>query len=954
MNARLTGFSTPFIGASWEYKDNKEQKAPRPIIPDEKIKVFISSICGEDKYDRIRAELKQAIENTQLANVYTFEGKGASTLSAGNHYTFALEDSDVCIFLIDNADGIRAGVQAEIDTVNKHGIKALYYFCDQTSKEKTTLEQSLMGAQYAKSKTVHRFDELSQDGAKALINDIISVYHHYCAGRIVLNTGQNESDTQSIELTGNEKYQIPTMPRYVIKNTNKCRNYILKLITGYERKYSFIEKESTSAIDDWGVQFFSVLFEGKSIKQFNTGMFMEELKVEQSNEYFEIVELRWKAIQSYYLDDVEKCIEYLQKALGKAKESKQLTWVIKDILIDIRNQHNLRCIIQNRHYESEAQKELSESGEELYYPIIDRINESLNETYIEELYDQKIKSPYSVSLGSLDRYAEMLASIYIVAMYNGSLTQLLLLYDKMKNLLFFLSSKYDDWHFRRDMYKFAIYAGEEKEVKGIQESYPEIHNNLTVEEAADIIEFCNNNPIKYKRLNCQLKAFGAIGYYLDDKEFQHYEENIIRQIKEWLNDEDSIVAVGNNIFKCLLAVAHRINKDTIAEICCLFIEKHYSRWYLDMFKIIAKHLDINKLKPDVMKRLIACVEGILDNPKEREQVNFYPIFLCVMRKQNRQLTEGLDRRIQEYFPNYYKESYRLETEESTEADLLEYIKKYIEIIKNHNATQGKNGAYFGHGVRAIATLQSFLMKKNEIIDNETMDDIISTVADTILQSKEGVPTKIDAIVLLCYITLKHHDDYIRNKSIFDKIYLNKDSIEASDTSLLSSNISTLSLKIGLQILFTSMGMDVFAELLELMPYIQNDTATIISVEHTIVEYLEISDSIRLPEKMEAIILQNVLLWLCSENLNIRWYATRILMHLLRNKENWSIINHRMISLIDSDGVYIKNLILRSLNDFEGLYEQTKDHIFSKCKNDANYVVRMVYEQEMRKYKLSTD
>ena len=110
-----------------------------------KIRVFISSKCdkaGEiPKYDPIRAELKQVIEKTGLANVYTFEDEGASTLSASNHYTFALEDSDVCIFLIDNADGIPEGVQAEINVVQKNNIKALYYFCDENKKEKLHLKK---------------------------------------------------------------------------------------------------------------------------------------------------------------------------------------------------------------------------------------------------------------------------------------------------------------------------------------------------------------------------------------------------------------------------------------------------------------------------------------------------------------------------------------------------------------------------------------------------------------------------------------------------------------------------------------------------------------------------------------------------------------------------------------------------------------------------------------------
>ena len=38
--------------------------------------------------------------------------------------------------MIDNKDGVTNGVQEEIDIVNKHGILAFYYFCDEFSKEK--------------------------------------------------------------------------------------------------------------------------------------------------------------------------------------------------------------------------------------------------------------------------------------------------------------------------------------------------------------------------------------------------------------------------------------------------------------------------------------------------------------------------------------------------------------------------------------------------------------------------------------------------------------------------------------------------------------------------------------------------------------------------------------------------------------------------------------------------
>ena len=179
MGIRVTGISTPIGGIEWEYTDsiNSESESIDIIEPNRKVQVFISSICGDKgRYDKVRAELKASLEKTKLANVYTFESEEASTLSAGEHYIFALESCEVCIFLIDNADGVQQGVQYEIDTAKRNKIKSIFYFCDETKKEMTPLQQSLLGAKFAKSKTVHSFEELSSAGAHALVNDIVNIY----------------------------------------------------------------------------------------------------------------------------------------------------------------------------------------------------------------------------------------------------------------------------------------------------------------------------------------------------------------------------------------------------------------------------------------------------------------------------------------------------------------------------------------------------------------------------------------------------------------------------------------------------------------------------------------------------------------------------------------------------------------------------------------------------------
>ncbi len=172
------------------------------------------------------------------------------------------------------------------------------------------------------------------------------------------------------------------------------------------------------------------------------------------------------------------------------------------------------------------------------------------------------------------------------------------------------------------MYKLAVFAGKEKEVKGIQDSYPEILNNLTSDEAASIMDFCLNHPIKYKRLSSQWLAFGAVGYFLDDKCFELHEKNIVNEMKSWLSNDSPVVSIGQNIFKCLSGVAYRMSQDTLSEICCQFIEKHYSRWYIEMFRFIANRIDLQKMSIESAQALVEHINGVFEREKEREEINY--------------------------------------------------------------------------------------------------------------------------------------------------------------------------------------------------------------------------------------------------------------------------------------------------------------------------------------------
>lgn len=226
-----------------------------------------------------------------------------------------------------------------------------------------------------------------------------------------------------------------------------------------------------------------------------------------------------------------------------------------------------------------------------------------------------------------------------------------------------------------------------------------------------------------------------------------------------------------------------------------------------------------------------------------------------------------------------------------------------------------------------------------------MDSLIETVAETLIKAKEDVNTKSDAAILLTCIALRYKDDYRRNYDTFKYILNNKDDIETNNNLLMSGNVSDVALDIALQFLFLSMGEDICLDMMKSMSYIRNDISTTIRVSDIICTFYDMDRDTVMPEKVEFLILQNALQWLNYERLEIRSNATIILFNLLRNPEYRDVINNQLIYLVDNENLYIKNVIIRRLNKVPGVEDSTKKYIMKKCKNDANYLVRMVCKEE---------
>jgi hypothetical protein len=914
------------------------------LTPNNKLSVFISSACGKGKerYNVIRKQLKTSIEETNLANVYLFEGTQASTLSARQHFLYALQDSDVCIFLIDNADGVPIGVQEEIDCVKKHSIKSLFYFCDQESNEPTPLQKSLMGAKFAKSKIVNSFDDFANNCYQGLIDDLILIYKYYCSGRLVDPNFQEQIDTKGFALQDTYFRALYIMPKTIIDNSDKCRGYFLQLVRGRENT----EIENTNEIDKWCFHFLPVLFEGKTISDFNVNLFLKELKKHQPNEYFTAVSKRWDAIQAYYLGDLQSTVALLQDALNYAKMMQLPDWFIKDILIDLRNQSGYLGESKNKYIENiSAQQEISDSEQALYYPLMDRIQSTLNSKLTECFFKEKIKSPFTISYGNtIYQYTELISSAYIIAMFNGSLTYMMQLSKYLKNLSFSLCEKYSDWEFRILLLKTCIVNYNKNEIDGITKAFPEILNMMNSSDALSIYQFCSNSTINYQSLISKFEAYKVIGYFLDDNEFERITGELFTEIRNWLNDDNRTNTICNHLFSCLSGAALRIKQDDLADICCSFLELKFRRWYHDMFKFISDHIDLNELTGGVARRLI---DNFITLLRDEDVTNCRPYLdqvLFTFRKQNKDLTDVLDKTIAEKLPDFYNDTYKLETTDTKECDYPEFIRKNVALIRKQNSEQGKNGVHYGYGDQPHTTIRSILVESELDYDASLIDEIFLASSETLLGSKHDIETKCEAIDLIICLCFRFPNVLERNRVIVDMLRNPESISQICDHEFFMSNLTEVVLKFSSTLLYNCFGDNTWLRIIEILPYLNDSISGQVRVSKTALLFFMANRSTIIDQRLESLFLQQALIWASSDNLTIRMNATRILFLLLRNSENSSVVCSQLIRAIDSDNYYIKNLIQRKAYKNMAVDEATREYIVAKCSIDVNFTVRMVCEK----------
>ena len=90
------------------------------------IKVFISSKC-DGKYREMRKRLSKLINDSPLMSSICYEEEGSRSVISEEFYINHVKSCDVCLFIIDNEDGISPSVLKENDAAKKHNKKMFIF-----------------------------------------------------------------------------------------------------------------------------------------------------------------------------------------------------------------------------------------------------------------------------------------------------------------------------------------------------------------------------------------------------------------------------------------------------------------------------------------------------------------------------------------------------------------------------------------------------------------------------------------------------------------------------------------------------------------------------------------------------------------------------------------------------------------------------------------------------------
>ena len=891
---------------------------------DYKVKVFISSKCG-GRYNIVRKALKRLLEESNIATVYTFETSGPSSQNVVPSYISELEDSDLCIFLIDNADGIPDPVLTEYKRARQFDKKSIYLFCDENEKESTQLQNEIIENQREKYHIVHEFTDFI-NCYQFVIRDIVRIYRIYCRG--MLSDKSNNEVAKPVESQIIDTYKIDKQLFKGFELTKKELNII-----NYDVSDGI---NDPTQLDKLCQEYLRIIVGKGKIEKFDFEKLKNALCETHEDFLKELISKRVDALKAYFKNDLEQCLLDIDTAYNYIKSNKKIpNWLANDVSVDMRNIQYLIDETENKVIlKNKGQQLLDENYESVYYPLLDRFDSNLKEDVLKLCLAENIDSPYTIRYQNSGYIFNSIASSFIVSVMYGSLTNILLTRERIITTLSSLCFIYHDHKIYMEFLKLLILCQKDKDLEEIIRAYNQTTDTISESDVDYLLSAINTVPIAHKKMISKYILFRHFGYFFSEKAYKDISNELLKHTAIWIKNDNRIFAVSKYIFKSLRSNIYRLNHNKVLDIIFSLFEKGLRRFYDDAFVII-QMLDLANIPKTKKEKLIKFLILIMSDSKLKNEYSKLLSAVIYVRKNITTKGKVIDNCVKKEFESFYLSDYSLEVFGSNKECPLKHIERFIQSINKQNEDQGEKGVYIGYGEDPYQTIRNIIEYDNLCLNKTELKQITDALIGTVLAPKQTFEAKINAIKLLMYLkNRKFFDDEL--EITFEKLVARKDEIFCGYNGGFEKD-SLTSLQFCFLLLEACFGKWHTDEMLVKIAVItQSDFEIIKSLQciQTLLNNFEIS---KIDKSMLMTITQYVISMSIHKEKDIRYHSAKLLLLLCNFDLEAPIL--QLSKMMDNDTYEIKITILAGIKNVSVGNKELVKYIVQKGRIDNHYLVR---------------
>jgi hypothetical protein len=923
----------------------------------EKIKVFISSKCGGERinfdeliktgssdkktiadraiktnYDIVRRALRIALENTGFIETYIFEDDAASTSSSREDYLFELDQSDICLFLIDNFDkDIPKGVLVEVERAKHTSTKSIFLFLRDRNHEVTDIQKNLTGADGIHYYEIFDIREFIDAGYKAVIDDIIKTYQKYCKSYF----SENKKESASVEITA-ESFPTDTtdIDKQIFKNLGLTKNEIANLFFHPDEKVT-----QTSELDKLSLAILEVLLGKKEFKEIDLASFLKTLNEIQTPKLHDLVSKRWEVIAKYFNGDLEAALTIIESTYNTYSDNVAIPkWLTNGILIDWRNLKTIDVQIKNIAYDFSVQEKIDQKDTLIFFPLVDRFNANINDDILDRNFKITTDSPYSTTSCNLEHLFGYISNYLFAAIYYGSYTHIIFTLREIEKVLFDVVRIDNNLLHKLQLMKVSILHGDESNFNKIVSKYASSLSHCTPREILDLYGLADIKPLLYEKVKWKVILFKELGHYFSDTDYDSVSNEIFGLSREWIREENVNIFLIEKLLKALKSNVRRLSQEEIVVFTTEILDKKYYRFFDSIFGILSD-LDFSKLSKELTRRLFSQINIALGNEDQKQNYQHIERLLIRMRKGQDNYSTEIDEIVEKYYPEFYKGDYNLEVFPEKRDT---HIQRYIDSIKARNETQGKNGTFIGFVDRPYYTIKRIIEIEKPSLSEELFDNLLEIILNTLCLETQTYAEKIDAIELMLTLRTQELSFSYNWEDYYSKFDRHFSEIGKGHSGFFMKDES-LSLRLHLIFVRIAFNIECLQELLETLALINSSGEyEIISSLIALKDFLGLELNNLIGKPVMPILVQYISSFCFHESHEVRYHTVQSLYLLIASQYAEFVVN-RLSKMMDDDNHEVRWAILHQVSMIRNHSEQTYNYIIGKAKIDNNYLVRRVVE-----------